>query len=309
MKWSFSIYRQFKRCQRQWYYKNKLAYWRPSNPLRYEAFILSQLQSVYAWRGRIVDMTISDFMIPRINGKQKVRLAETLEYARQLSDRQLVFAKAKKYRENGITKKKAGDLYTALYPFEYGNNIDQETLHCAQEDIKTALTNLFNMKEIRDLLKSSNYLIAQRPLRFEHEDVKMMAVPDLITFYDNDVPHIFDWKVHSFATKNYREQLATYALALLKCKPHKDFPKSLTAYNPTDIRLFEIQLLTNEVREYSITQEDVEEVEEIMAESIMNMLLVGADKKYDKIKLSELATTSYPGICKVCSFKKICWEE
>jgi Fe-S cluster biogenesis protein NfuA len=63
------------------------------------------------------------------------------------------------------------------------------------------------------------------------------------------------------------------------------------------------------VREYSITQEDVEEVEEIMAESIMNMLLVGADKKYDKINLSELATTSYPGACKVCSFKKICWEE
>ena len=76
-----------------------------------------------------------------------------------------------------------------------------------------------------------------------------------------------------------------------------------------DIHLFEIQLLTNEVREYSITQEDIEEVEEIMAESIMNMLLVGADKKYDKIKLSELAPTSYPEVCQACSFKKICWEE
>jgi Fe-S cluster biosynthesis and repair protein YggX len=309
MIWSFSKHRQFIRCQRQWYYKNKLAQWHPANPLRHEAYILSKLQSISAWRGNIVDNVISKYVVPKINGKRPVYQNGTLTYARQVFEQSLEFAKAKRYREKGMTQAKAGDVYCALYPIEYGEKIEESTIESAWNEVVFAITLLFQMDKIRDLMKSSSYLISQRTLSFSFEGTIIRAVPDLILFYDNTPPHIFDWKVHTFGVKNYREQLAVYAIALLNGKIHNDFPQSLDSYEPKHIPLCEIQLLKNEVREYSITQDDIEAMEDIIAESIMNMILIGGDKKYNEIDVTELATTLHPDVCKACSFKKLCWEE
>ena len=54
-------------------------------------------------------------------------------------------------------------------------------------------------------------------------------------------------------TKDYWLQLVTYALALTRCTVHRDFARVFQGCEPTEIRLAEVQLLTNRVRDHSLT--------------------------------------------------------
>lgn len=86
MRWSYSASRSFRQCQRQWFFKNVVASARAKDPVRKRAYLLSKLQSVSAWRGRIVDDVISNFIIPQLNRGNLVTLGEAKKRARDLFD-------------------------------------------------------------------------------------------------------------------------------------------------------------------------------------------------------------------------------
>jgi len=308
MIWSFSSYRQFTKCQRQWFFKNILASSRANDPLRKEAFYLSQLKSISAWRGAVVDKTISDSAVNRIRRKESLTLDDLLSHARHLCRRQFDFAKARKYR-NGQAKGVSGDDFCALFAFEYGNPVSNEELKDAWAEIETSLSNFLNNARLISMLKSSKMLVTQRALTFQVNGVTVRGVPDLILFFESEPPHIFDWKVHAFGSKAYDIQLLVYAVALARSKPHKDFPAPFHAYPPEAIRISEYQLLLNVVRDYSVTQERVMELEELMAESILEMDLSGALDRGGNLKMGDFETTRFPENCQTCGFKRICWEE
>jgi hypothetical protein len=92
MRWSHSASRSFRKCQRQWYFKNVVANARAKEPLRRRAYLLSKLQSVSAWRGKIVDDVISKTIIPGINRRSPITLRDAKTRARQLYDTQLAYA-------------------------------------------------------------------------------------------------------------------------------------------------------------------------------------------------------------------------
>lgn len=260
MVWSFSDSRLFRKCQRQWYYKNHVANARAKDQIRREAYYLSKLQSISAWRGSIVDNVISYDIIPELNQKKPVRRQIVIQKAHQLFSQQLEFAKQKRIRESGMTQKAAGRAFAALYPVDYGEEITDDDLNQAWNDIENALTNFLEIEDIATPLRDAIYLVAQRSLMFSFDSISIRAVPDLICFFSNQAPLIIDWKVHSYALQNYRLQLASYATALIHCNPHKDFPASLARSKPTDIRLLEAQLLTRVPRYYTITDSDIEGV-------------------------------------------------
>ena len=74
--------RQFRRCQRQWCYDALVAsaHAKHGSPRR-EVHLLSQLQSVAAWRGNIVDHVISRRLIPALEKGWDIRPAALLDYA------------------------------------------------------------------------------------------------------------------------------------------------------------------------------------------------------------------------------------
>lgn len=86
MRWSYSASRSFRQCQRQWFFKNVVASARAKDPFRKRAYLLSKLQSVSAWRGRIVDDVISNLIIPQLNRGNLVSLREAKNRARDLFD-------------------------------------------------------------------------------------------------------------------------------------------------------------------------------------------------------------------------------
>lgn len=70
MIWSFSDSRTFDRCQRQWYFGEVVANAVAKAPVRHEAYLLSKLQSVSAWRGQVVDSTIGSVLVPALNERR-----------------------------------------------------------------------------------------------------------------------------------------------------------------------------------------------------------------------------------------------
>lgn len=309
MVWSLSSSRTFQRCQRQWFIKQYVANANAKkDPVRREAYLLSTLQSLHAWRGSIVDEIISSSLIPLLNLGIVPTRAGIIRDAHQLFKDQLAFAINNRMREPGMTKKQAGKTFASLYPVEYGTDISQDELERAWKDIENALHNLFEMPDLLSLLQRGNRLIAQRPLTFTCHEVQARMVPDLIAFYNNEAPLIVDWKVHSFGTYNARLQLASYALALIGCNPHSDFPESLVHFQPSDIRLLEVQLLTGQQRSYEVTESDIEAVETYIVQTNMEMLLV-TDGQARQWSLFDFPAASYAETCQRCPFRSLCWLE
>jgi hypothetical protein len=305
--WSFSSSRSFHKCPRQWYYKTFIASAVSKDATRREAFLLSKLQTLYSWRGSIVDQVILMRYVPTLKRGQRVLLADLLKYAREIFQHQLEFGLAHRLRESGMKVTEIGDRFAAFFDIEYGNTLAQEDIDAAWEDVECALKNLTNMRDLQAQLLSASHLIPQRSLSFTHEGIKAQGQPDLIAFFRDEPPLIIDWKVHTFASQDYRLQLALYAMALTSCKPHKDFPK-LFQYEATDVRLVEAQLLTNQQRSYQLTDADIDATSNYIVRSAVNMEMT-TDCTDDIITIEDMPVTLNSEECLRCSFRSMCWNQ
>ncbi|MCE9561159.1 MAG: PD-(D/E)XK nuclease family protein [Planctomycetes bacterium] len=308
MIWSFTDSRTFAKCQRRWYYDAMLGYWNQKDPCRWEAYLLSKLQSVSAWRGQVVDLAITTTLVPTLNARQAPSLRRCLDRARQIFDTQRTFAMRHRLREAGMVPSQHKDSFAAFLSLEYQQPVEETELAQAWSEVEQAITNLFGMDALLGQLRAARLCVAQRALTFKHEGVSVKAVPDLIAFYDDRPPLIVDWKVHAFGTKDYWLQLVTYALALTRCTVHKDFARVFQGCDPTTIRLAEVQLLTNRIREHTLDEDDVGEVEDMIADSASRMSLALDGRKHPELRQADFPATSRLENCSDCPFRKPCWE-
>lgn len=309
MVWSYSSSRSFARCQRQWFIKQYIANPIAKDPARRNAYLLSTLQSPYAWRGSLVDTVISQVFIPALIKKNTMPSElDLVREARILFDKQLTFALDNRMRENGMSKKQAGDSYAALHPVEYEEDITETMKQQLWNEIEQSLVNFRTSYELMKLILPAKWWAAQRPLTFSCEGINVQMVPDLIVFYDNQKPLIIDWKVHYSGEHNARRQLASYALALVSCKPHRDFPLYLKTMPATEVRLLEVQLLTQKHRSYVLTETDVELAISYIVRSHAEMELA-TDGNPQSLTMSDLPVTNNPDTCQHCNFRSICWNQ
>lgn len=309
MRWSYSASRSFRQCQRQWYFKNIVASAKAKDPFRRRAYLLSKLQSVSAWRGRIVDDVISRTIIPSLNRGGCITLKDAKKRARDLFRRQLAFARQHPLNDSNLQVSKAGEEFAAFLAMEYDGELPEQEIEQAWDDIETALANLFSLDDVKDVLKSADYIISQRALQFPLlENVTLMAYPDAIAFRNDRPPAIIDWKVHTFGTNDAWLQLAIYAIALSRCKPQADFPDGFEI-RPQQAALYEVQLLTNVVREHALEERQIEEAEEYMARSAYEMVCLTDGGKYAALDTDDFRPAVYATICQRCAFRAVCWED
>jgi hypothetical protein len=307
--WSVSESKLFRRCQRQWYFKHCVANAHAKkDPLRRRAYLLSKLQSISGWRGQLVDTVISKELVPALNQHRPVTLQQLKERAHQLFDAQLRCAREHRLHDAGFSPTALGEEFAAFHCMEYGKGIPDEDVERARAEVNAALTNLFELVELRESLKNARYRVAQRALTLPHSEVTVRAVPDVIAFYDAAPPAIIDWKVHVFGLQDAWLQLGTYAVALAASQ-HKDFPSSHDPWAPEDVRLLEAQLLNSVVREHRIEAQQFAEIQGYIAQSVNEILLVTGGRANGELRPDQFAVTSDPDVCGRCPFRAICWEE
>lgn len=313
MIWSYSGQRSFARCQRQWLYGSFAASPKASDPLRRRAVYYGQLNTISAWRGRLVDTVISSYVVPSISDPLQdapLELSGALRFARGLFDRQRAYAQAHRATSIDVTISQEGDKFALLFEHEFGECIEQNAFDHAWEEIEIALRNFWKSETIWSVLQEARSLIPQpRAIHFSLEDgTKGVAYPDLIAFFDNRPPAIIDWKVHAEAGNNARRQLAVYALALSRCKtPHFDFPNDWR-HPPTAIELIEAQLLLDRLTYYELDAEDVAEVETYVASTAYEMQCLSEGKKYTELDVSDFRTAYDGETCAACVYQEICME-
>jgi hypothetical protein len=308
MIWSYSAAKMFRQCQLQWLLKTKVANAKAKDPFRREAYLLSKLQSVWAWRGQVVDQLLGTEIMKALYYRHPIHLDDLLRKARTNFALQADFARRHRIREPGMSPAKAGAAFAAWHAIEYVESVTDADIEMAWRDVELALRNLCAMTELWDLLWAASRCIAQRPLQFESFGVKVKAIPDLIAFYADAPPLIIDWKVHTQGSYGSRPQLSLYALALARCQPHKDFPSPSHIGDPAELRLLEVQLLTGQQRFYCLCDDDIALVEVLIAASADEMLLAGGNQSPHDLHLADLAVARSPEVCQRCVFRKLCWE-
>lgn len=310
MIWSISSFKEFQMCERKWFLDKKFGSRSLKDDFRREIYLLSQLESIDAWRGKIVDYTISNYIILEFQKRRWVKCDDAIEYARKLSKARYDFAIGEKYKEEDLKKTKLEYEYAALYDLEYlDDKVDLKgKFKKAWEDIEIALKNFLGNTDFINYLKEANYLVAQKTLQFESHGFTIKGVPDLIAFFPNKPPHIFDWKVHHSGTKTYTEQLLVYSQALFNCEPHKDFKEYIKGYSVYDVNLSEYQLLTNSIRNYKVTEDYIERINDYIAGSLEMMRLKKCDCKFEELNIENFERTRNLDNCTNCQFKKICNE-
>ena len=265
MVWSVSTAKMFERCQRQWFYKTKLANARAKDAARQQAYRLSKLQSISGWRGNVVDQVLSKEVILALERGWSISPDRVIQAALARFDRQLAIARAHRIMDPAIKPSDYGDDLAAFHCLEYDGGVDKDEIARAHDEVVTAIKTFFGMEDLIARLRTANRLIAQRALTFVHSDTTVRAVPDVIAFFASAPPTIIDWKVHSFGWRDAWLQLAVYAAALTRCNPHKDFPVATDGYMETDIELLEVQLLTGTIRVHDLEGRDIAEADAYIA--------------------------------------------
>jgi hypothetical protein len=193
---SFSEYRTFRKCPRQWFYRYIFAEARSKDDRRREAYILSKMQSIFAWRGQLVDTVLGDYVVSELNAMRMPTLAGAITVARKLFNMQKEFGLQHRVREDGMVVSHFGKSFAAFDKVERGESITDEEFNRAWSDVETAIRNVWKMDELRARLREGKYRVAQRPLQFDHCGAKMKAMPDVVVFFDSAAPMIIDWKVN-----------------------------------------------------------------------------------------------------------------
>jgi hypothetical protein len=180
MIWSISSFKEFQMCERKWFLNEKLASRSKKDAYRQEVYFLSQLESIDAWRGKIVDYTISNFIIPKLQKKQVIKYDDVIEYAKKLTRARYDFAITEKYKEDGLKKTEHYYEYAALYNIEYeSDSFDlKNKLAKAWEEIVIALSNFLSKNDLIEHLKGANYLITQRTLVYDLHGFTIKGIPD-----------------------------------------------------------------------------------------------------------------------------------
>jgi len=309
MSWSFSAHRAFRACQRKWYFDEKVAAPRATKqPLRREVYLLSKLQGLEGWRGSLVDSILSDYVIKSIANRRALSLPETMHIARDQFDRQVAFARAHRLREPNL---KVGDHkgeFAAWRAIEYGADVSDDELETCWVEVQQSLTNFYDLPTLWSILRTHERLIAQRTLSCTVSDVAVKATPDLIVFRRGRPPLIIDWKTYVKDSRDHRLQLACYAIALTACKAHADFPSTVSRYHATDIELLEVQLITKKLRPYSLTDEDIDEVEEFITESALQIELAASASTNTEFAPEKYPVAHSPVTCSFCQFQALCWK-
>jgi len=304
MKWSFSQHKAFKRCQRQWFYRSILANARAKDETRREARRLSKLMTVWAWRGKLVDAVLSDSVMPGIAAGRRVTVDQALAEARRMfeAQRQSGLRVAGPHQNCG-----ANGAFAGFVEVEYQQPFAEGAFESAWEDIERSIRNCFENTSLLDQVRAARRVITQRILSFSHDGASVIAVPDVICFFEDEPPLIVDWKVNRNPVRDFWLQLATYAIALTRCKPHKDWPPLPSAITPCDVRLAEVQLLTHGVREHVVSEEDIVQVSDLIYWSFQDMMLAcGGQTSAKALRAEAFDTAIFPGPCRTCQFRKLC---
>ncbi len=303
MKWSHSAHVAMRRCQRLLAIGHIIASPTAKDPDRREAYILKQLQPLVNWQGSLVHQVLaSRFFADSILAGRPVDLVGLTAAAQDLARRQFAFSGARRYREPGMTKSAAGDAYCALLDHEHGRDIPSEQLTALHAKLACCFQNLASQHELLALIRAGSGHRAELRLTFRLGDWHLpvaTATLDLVFVRPDGGLAIVDWKASEGRAGDYARQLFVYALAVARCGL---WPGVVAEA----IELYEVNLLANRIRQHPVTAERLDEAEDFVYRSLVEMDALVDGCTGEDLDLSEFEVADKPTSCQHCNVGPLC---
>jgi len=300
--WSFSTYRRMRRCPRQLFFADLAAWHNARDPLRRETFLLSQLKSMEAWRGLVVHKAIQTLVIPCLQNHQPVPWDQVICGARALAERQFQFSAQRRYREAGMSKKKAQGDYSALFAHEFDIPIPNDQFEATLKSIERALRNLSLMSDLFRHVEGRNYYRPEVALAADYNGVRIKGQIDLLFGRSYGQYSVVDWKDYEAQSgSDARLQMSLYAWLLCQCP---SWPVS----DPQNVELWEVKLGEGRTVCHTIDQTSFDELEDFMYQSTEELRVFCGDGTYDPRDLEDYPHTDNPNSCRFCAYRNVCRE-
>lgn len=300
IKWSFSTDRCVRRCQRQYFLQHVAAWHNARDPVRREAFLLKQVKTQDLWQGSLVHRGIELFVVPALRQRRSIDWNAAITGTQAMAERQLAFSQARRYRERGMSKAKAGDDYCALARHETEAGVSTDEYHRVLQTVERSFRNLAGMAELLEEIQRADQHWAELPLYVDYDIARIEVHLDLLYFRSFGQPTIIDWKVsESMGGSDADLQTALYAWAMCR------HPK-WRVEQPEDCELVEVQLLTQNVVRHRATQEVFDRLENRIYRSVNMVQSLRLARKYDLADLEDYDFAGNPNSCSYCPQGELC---
>jgi hypothetical protein len=301
-RWSFSTDKLFRRCQRQFYFREIAAHHSLKEPWRREAFILKQLKTLDLWRGTLIHEGIQHCVVPALKRGDALDWTQLTEQTIQRAQAQLAFSEQKRYRELGIAKSKHED-FCALVAHETGKGVSAEEFDQVCGEVRTAFLRLAAMSDLWQVLLGRKDCEAEKQVWVEFDDVKIMVQIDLLFERSLGHPTIIDWKSYDIGgDTDARLQTALYGWAIWRSELFQDL------HTPENIELLECQVQDGVVVKHECSLEVFDELEDYLYRSLNRIFSLCRSKKLTEARLQDFAFTDNPNNCEHCAFRQLCTE-
>jgi hypothetical protein len=298
--WSFSAERCFQRCQKQYYYREVAAWHAGKDPLRRESFVLKQLKTLDQWHGLLVHRAIEKWVVPALAESGRPGWDWVVDEAIRMAGRQREFSRARRYRDAGLSKTKAGDDYCALLCHEAGADLTPEQWDETTEIVGRALRNLAGLEPLWEAIRGRPKYFAELPVHLRYDGVHIVVQMDLLCFRGYGRPVIVDWKVsESMGGSDARTQMGVYAWALTRSA-------KWDVRSMEDVELLEVQLLKPAVFPHRCDEDVAVELEDRIFRSIDEMRALCGDGNYKTLDFADFSMAQNPNTCFYCPFRKLC---
>ena len=301
LRWSFSTDRDFRRCQRQFFFKHIAASHASTEGWRREAFILRQLKTLDLWRGTVIHEGVQHYVVPALRKGNPLNWKDLTEQTLRRAERQLAFSADRRYREPGIAKGKQ-ENFCALVPHETGQGISAQEFEGVCQEVRIAFGRLAEMSDLWTELLGRKDCHPEKQLWVKFDDASIMVQLDLVFERQQGRPTIIDWKSYEIGgDTDARLQTALYGWALWR--------SNFYAINaPANIDLLECQVMDGVVIKHECSQEVFDEVEDYIYRSLHRIFSLCRSKKLSEAKLEDFAFTDNPNNCEHCVFRGLCVE-
>lgn len=302
VKWSYSAHTVLRRCQRQFAFGHIVASHSARDTLRHEAYVLKQLQHLSAWKGSLVHQVLSTRFLASVQARKPLDAAALTAAADELLLQQFDFSTACRYREPGMTKSAAGEAYCALYDHERGIEITSQDLDRVRAEIAQSFEHLASQQDFLSYVYTGRGHMTEVPLFFALQGSTVAATIDLLFFNAEGRPTVVDWKIAASETSDYSRQLLLYALAVSRCG-------RWPGVQAEEVNLYEANLLKNVVTSHTPSTERLEEVEDWVYRSIVDVEALMGAGRFETLNLDDLDVAEHPTTCNHCNFAPLCIQQ
>ncbi|MBN2164326.1 MAG: PD-(D/E)XK nuclease family protein [Pontiellaceae bacterium] len=303
--WSFSAAEDFEQCRRRRYW-SKYGMWggwgRNASPEQKAAYRLCKMDNRWGLMGQAAENAIMWVLKQHQQGVPVDATAGWEQVARPFLTR--------KWNESSEGSWRHSPKQFCCLREHYYKTMDDENAAKRQvaAQVQNCIENFIDkvLPRIGSISPGQEFRIATPEQggdveHFFYEGVKIYSIPDYAYTIGDEV-HIHDWKAGKIKAEQHRLQLSLYALwAIVKHGATLD-----------KIFLYVEYLNEGQVLPFQLTEEDMEETQSLMSDSVgeMTEYLVDCDRdKNEPLPKEEWELTFDPANCGQCNFYEFCRPE